>query len=225
MLISEIFYSLQGEGKMVGMPSVFVRTSGCNLRCTWCDTPYTSWKAEGEQRGIEEILNTVRSYGARHVVLTGGEPMLFEDSVRLCEGFRRMGLHITIETAGTVFRRIECDLMSISPKLRNSTPLGDLQWEQRHEQLRLQPAALKQLMELCDYQLKFVVARREDLVEIEAIIREVGAEAEKVLLMPEGRNAAELNAKSLWMAEACKEKGYRYSPRLHVLLWGDRRGI
>lgn len=225
MLISEIFYSLQGEGTLVGVPSVFVRTSGCNLRCVWCDTPYTSWRAEGEQRGVEEILDVVEGYGAKHVVLTGGEPMLFEESVRLCEGFREMGMHITIETAGTVYREIACDLMSISPKLRNSTPVGDVVWGERHEKLRLQPTVLRQLMGLCDYQLKFVVAGEEDLGEIEALVGDVGAETGKVLLMPEGRSAAELNERSLWIAETCKSKGYRYSPRMHVLLWGDRRGI
>ncbi|MBZ2183484.1 MAG: 7-carboxy-7-deazaguanine synthase QueE [Bryobacter sp.] len=225
MLISEIFYSLQGEGTLVGVPSVFVRTSGCNLRCVWCDTPYTSWKAEGVQREITGILDEVGRSGSRHVVLTGGEPMLFEDSVKLCEGFRRMGLHITIETAGTVYRTIDCDLMSISPKLRNSTPFGDLQWEERHEKLRLQPQVLRQLMAHCDYQLKFVVDSPQDLAEIDSIVETTGAAAQKVLLMPEGRAAAALQEKSLWIAELCKEKGYRYSPRLHVLLWGDRRGI
>src|SRR5215469_9962101 len=74
--IAEIFYSLQGEGSLVGVPSVFVRTSGCNLRCVWCDTPYTSWHPEGEERTLPSIVAEVEQYPARHVVVTGGEPMI-----------------------------------------------------------------------------------------------------------------------------------------------------
>src|ERR1700756_1245194 len=107
---------------MLGTPSVFIRTSGCNLRCVWCDTPYTSWKPEGNELALTEILQRVRSYQARHVVVTGGEPIIFEPIVELTERLREVGLHITIETAGTVFQKVACDLMSISPKLANSTP-------------------------------------------------------------------------------------------------------
>src|ERR1700749_3162604 len=122
MKIAEIFYSLQGEGILVGVPSVFVRTSGCNLRCTWCDTPYTSWNPEGSELAAEEIVRQVRAFPAAHAVLTGGEPMLFADSITLPQGFREAGLHITVETAGTIYQPVACDLMSISPKLANSTP-------------------------------------------------------------------------------------------------------
>jgi 7-carboxy-7-deazaguanine synthase len=225
MKISEIFFSLQGEGTLLGVPSVFVRTSGCNLRCVWCDTPYTSWQPEGTEMTEDEILAAVAQYPARHVVLTGGEPMLFPAAAPLCAAFRERGLHITIETAGTVYRDIACDLMSISPKLANSTPVADTYWSIQHEKLRRQPEAVRQLMGLCDYQLKFVVTQPTDLAEIEAWAKEVEAPPEKILLMPEGRNVDELHQRSLWLAEACKQHGYRYSPRLHVLLWGDRRGI
>ena len=126
MKIAEIFYSVQGEGGLVGVPSVFVRTSGCNLRCSWCDTPYTSWEPEGEERSIEEILASAAAFPARHVVVTGGEPMIAPGIVPLTEGLRARGLHVTIETAGTVFAPVACDLMSISPKLSNSTPGGPL---------------------------------------------------------------------------------------------------
>lgn len=225
MKISEIFHSIQGEGVLAGVSSVFVRTSGCNLRCVWCDTPYTSWKPEGVDQSIDEILTVVKSYPARHVVLTGGEPMLFEESIALCAAMKRLGKHITIETAGTVFREMECDLMSISPKLRNSTPVDDPFWSIQHEKLRLQPEVLRRLMSAADYQLKFVVARPEDLQEIEPLVSQLGADPEKVMLMPEGRDRDTLNERSVWIAELCKQHGYRYSPRLHVHLWGDRRGI
>ena len=125
--IAELFYSLQGEGALVGMPSVFVRTSGCNLRCAWCDTPYTSWQPEGDgasagRRSWTKCRRIPRSY----VVVTGGEPMIAPEIVPLTERLRASGMHITIETAGTVFQPVACDLMSISPKLANSTPGGRL---------------------------------------------------------------------------------------------------
>ncbi len=122
MKIAEIFYSVQGEGTLVGVPSVFVRTSGCNLRCTWCDTPYTSWKPEGTEMSNEAILAEVAKFPARHVVITGGEPMLFAPVVALTESLSNV--HVTIETAGTVYQPVKADLMSISPKLANSTPEG-----------------------------------------------------------------------------------------------------
>ena len=125
MRISEIFYSVQGEGSLVGVPSVFVRTSGCNLRCSWCDTPYTSWNPEGEDLSVSDILDRAAEYpAARHVVITGGEPMIAPGIAELSQRFRERGMHITFETAGTVFAPVACDLMSISPKLSNSTPEG-----------------------------------------------------------------------------------------------------
>jgi 7-carboxy-7-deazaguanine synthase len=122
MRIAEVFFSVQGEGSLVGVPSVFVRTSGCNLRCTWCDTPYTSWQPEGDDRSLDSILEEVRGFGAKHVVVTGGEPMIAPAIVQLTERLKQLDLHITIETAGTVLAPVRADLMSISPKLANSTP-------------------------------------------------------------------------------------------------------
>src|ERR1700674_3462346 len=100
MKISEIFYSIQGEGILAGVPSVFIRTSGCNLRCVWCDTPYTSWAPEGTDMSVANILSHVV---ATHGVVTGGEPMIAPDIVALTEALRAANKHITIETAGTVF--------------------------------------------------------------------------------------------------------------------------
>src|SRR6185369_16496224 len=103
MLISEIFYSLQGEGELTGVPSVFVRASGCNLRCAWCDTPYASWNPEGTQRSVAQIVTEVVSHGnAQHVVLTGGEPMIAKEIHLLAAELKKLGRHITIETAATV---------------------------------------------------------------------------------------------------------------------------
>ncbi len=226
MKISEIFYSVQGEGILVGVPSVFVRTSGCNLRCVWCDTPYTSWKPEGREMSEAEILAEVAKFPARHVVVTGGEPMMLDQVVPLTHSLRAAGLHITVETAGTVFQPVACDLMSISPKLANSTPhtREDGRWAQQHDRLRYQPEVLKQLMGSYEYQLKFVVSAPEDLAEIVAMLEDLGADRQKVVLMPEGTSAQVVQERGRWLAEIAKKELFRLSPRLHVDLWGDERG-
>ena len=223
MRIAEIFHSIQGEGSLVGVPSVFVRTSGCNLRCSWCDTPYTSWHPEGDDWTPERIWAAVEAHPARHVVVTGGEPMIAREIAELTRGLRVRGRHITIETAGTVFAPVECDLMSISPKLANSTPAGE--WAERHERLRIQPEVVRRLMADYDYQLKFVIARQEDIVEVRDLVRAFDADAAKVILMPEGVDSGVLRARGAWLAEICKLDGFRFSPRLHVELWGNRRGV
>ena len=220
MKIAEIFYSLQGEGSLVGVPSVFVRSSGCNLRCSWCDTPYTSWQPEGEERTPASIVAEVERYPARHVVVTGGEPMIAPEIVALTEMLRDK--HITIETAGTVFAPVRSNLMSISPKLANSTPEG--QQAKQHDRLRIQPEVLRRLMSIYDYQLKFVIAKPEDLVEVEALLAALKADRGKVILMAEGTDAKVLHDRSVWLAEICKQSGFRFSPRLHVDLYGNRRG-
>jgi 7-carboxy-7-deazaguanine synthase len=224
MRISEIFYSVQGEGILAGVPSVFVRSSGCNLRCSWCDTPYTSWKPEGEEMTVDAIVERVASFSAaRHTVITGGEPMIANGVVELSEKLRARGMHITVETAGTVFAPVACDLMSISPKLANSTPEG--LFHDRHEQLRLQPDVLRRLTQTWDYQLKFVVANESDLTELQDIAALVNAPPEKIVLMPEGTNSDVLSDRGVWIAELCKQHGYRFGPRLHVYLWGSKRGV
>ena len=224
MKIAELFYSIQGEGSLVGVPSVFIRTSGCNLRCSWCDTPYTSWQPEGTDLDLERILDEVAAHPARHVVVTGGEPMIAPDIIALTERLHARGLHITIETAGTVFAPVSCDLMSISPKLANSTP-GDPRWSRQHERLRIQPDVLTELMGRYEYQLKFVIARPEDLEEVRSLVAGLQADREHVILMPEGTDTDRLRERAVWLAEICKSEGFRFSPRLHVDLWGPRRGV
>lgn len=223
MKIAELFYSIQGEGALVGVPSVFVRTSGCNLRCRWCDTPYTSWQPEGTDWPLDRILDEVKAHPTRHVVVTGGEPMIAPEIVPLTERLRAAGLHITIETAGTVFEPVACDLMSISPKLANSTPEGP--FAAQHERIRIQPDVLQRLMARYEYQLKFVMERPEDLAEVSALLEALGADRTRVVLMPEGTDRESLSERSAWLAEICKQEGFRFSPRLHVDLWGNRRGV
>lgn len=224
MRISEIFYSVQGEGGLIGVPSLFVRTTGCNLRCSWCDTPYTSWRPEGDEMTIDAILSRCAELGpaARHVVITGGEPLIAPQAVELSRRFRALGLHITFETAGTVSAPVECDLMSISPKLSNSTPEGV--HRDRHESLRINLPVLKELTSTYPYQLKFVIASEGDLTEAQSIIASLDAAADHIILMPEGTQPDVLNQRGPWIAELCKAHGYRFSPRLHVHLYGNKRG-
>ena len=223
MKIAELFYSLQGEGSLIGVPSFFIRTSGCNLRCSWCDTPYTSWQPEGSEMDLDAICAELRSTPARHVVVTGGEPMIALEIVALTERLRALGMHITVETAGTVFKPVACDLMSVSPKLSNSTPGGP--WAAQHERLRMQTDVLTKLMAGYRYQLKFVIAKPDDLAEVKSLVAALKAPAESIVLMPEGIDAVLLRERALWLAEICKAEGFRFSPRLHVDLYGNRRGV
>jgi 7-carboxy-7-deazaguanine synthase len=227
MKIADLFFSIQGEGVLMGVPSVFVRTSGCNLRCGWCDSEYTSWRPEGTLYTIAEIMERVTAYPAKHVVVTGGEPLLATDIEELCAALREKKYHITIETAATVFKPVACDLASLSPKLSNSTP-----WQreggrfaQRHEKLRLQFDVIRAFIQHCDYQLKFVIDAPGDIDEVLAILTQLpDVDRGKVLLMPQGVTRAELAKRGPWLADVCKEQGFRYCPRLHIELYGNRRG-
>lgn len=227
--VSETFRSIQGEGKLTGVPSFFVRLSGCNLRCRWCDTPYASWKPEAEQRSIGSLIDESVASGVGHVVLTGGEPLIFEGASALCAGLRARGLHVTIETAGTVAPEVRCDLMSISPKLSNSTPWDDARdpegtWARRHEERRLNVEAIERLMGLGeDRQLKFVVCGAGDVAEIDALVGQVKVRPEDVMLMPEGVKAPG-REQTDWVVQACVERGWRYCQRLHIVLFGNTRG-
>lgn len=223
MRISELFYSIQGEGSLVGVPSFFIRTTGCNLRCSWCDTPYTSWQPEGVEMALDRILDEARAHPARHVVVTGGEPMIAPEIIPLTERLRDAGMHITVETAGTVFQPVACNLMSISPKLANSTPEGP--FAVQHQRVRIQTTVLAELIARYDYQLKFVIETPTDLAEVRDLVGGLEADSERVILMPEGTDPDRLRERALWLAEICKAEGFRFSPRLHVDLWGNRRGV
>ncbi len=228
MKIAELFYSIQGEGKLAGVPSVFVRSAGCNLRCVWCDTPYASWTPQGREMTIERIVEEVKAFGARHVVLTGGEPMIMPEIAGLCDALSNAGHHITMETAGTVYKAALINLASVSPKLSNSTPWDreSGRFAKAHEGQRLNLEVIQQFIDNApEFQLKFVVTSESDLREIEAILADLtGWTPSDVLLMPEGIDQATLNARAGWIAELCKRTGYRFCPRLHVALYGNRRG-
>jgi 7-carboxy-7-deazaguanine synthase len=229
MKLSELFYSVQGEGKLLGVPSVFVRASGCNLRCTWCDTPYASWDPEGDEVPVPEIVRRVAAFGPkRHVVLTGGEPMIMPDVAELCAALKAAGHHLTIETAATVWRDVPMDLASLSPKLSNSTPTARAggRFAAAHDRQRLNFEVIQRFVDAApDFQLKFVVADPADLTEVEQVLAAVtGWEPADVLLMPEGTDAGTLGSRADWLGEVCKDKGFRFCPRLHVLMYGNKRG-
>jgi 7-carboxy-7-deazaguanine synthase len=227
MKVAEIFYSIQGEGVLVGVPSVFVRTTGCNLRCSWCDSDYTSWHPQGEHLSVAAILDRLTEFPTRHAVVTGGEPLLQPELPELCAGLRKRGYHITLETAATVFQPVACDLASLSPKLRNSTPWEREagRWAARHEALRWRPDVVRAFMRHSDYQLKFVIDRPEDVAEVLDLLKELGeVDRTKVLLMPQGVAPEELAQRHYWLAEVCKQYHFRFCSRLHIELYGNRRG-
>jgi len=243
--INELFESLQGEGVLAGVPSVFIRTSGCNLRCWFCDSYHTSWEPTHAWMGLEEIVDAVAEFDANHVVLTGGEPLIHDASISLINRLADRGYHITVETNGTIAPPPETaiDLASISPKLASSTPTperppagGEVaadesaavdDWQQRHEANRIDYDALAAFIERFPFQLKFVLTGRGDLPEIETLIdglrarTETGIADTDVLLMPEGQTRSQLAETRREVAEVAVESGYRYTPRLHVDLWND----
>ncbi len=233
MKISEIFYSIQGEGKYIGVPSIFVRTSYCNLRCKWCDTPYTSWNPEKNSKTIEEILKEINnlSYNSPtkpHIVITGGEPFLQSDLPTLIDSLKNLDYFVTIETNGTRFVSTSADFISLSPKLSNSTPKG--RFEKVHEQQRVKIPELKKFVDDKgkDFQLKFVVeGNYEEIKEIEFLLEALSEDslAKKIYLMPQSRNHSEMVQKLPNLIEICKSTGYNLTTRLHLTVWGPKRGV
>ncbi|MDL2231674.1 7-carboxy-7-deazaguanine synthase QueE [Porphyromonadaceae bacterium OttesenSCG-928-L07] len=229
--ICEIYPCLQGEGSRAGVPSILIRTLGCNLRCTWCDTPYTSWKPEEGQFSASDILPVLNAHPhIREVILTGGEPTLcpeMEQIITLCTQY---GKKITLETNGTRTLPVDLmksiDLVSLSPKLSNSTPSEPQTVRQHHEKERISLSAIKEWMEYAvNYQLKFVVSEPKDLDEIEELIQTLQASRHNIYLMAEGKTEEELSRKRQWLADICIKKGFCYTERLHIVIYGDKRGV
>ncbi len=227
MKIAEMYRSIQGEGFLAGTQSTFVRTSGCNLRCWYCDTPYASWMPAGDDLSVDEILMRVDEFGSSHVVVTGGEPMLFAELIPLTAGLRDAGRHITIETAGTLYLPVECDLMSISPKLANSTPsLAQApHWTARHERTRHAPAVVRRLASEYPYQLKFVVERASDCEEVEQYLRALPEiDRSRAMLMPQGTDRETLARQAEWLKPYCRERKLHFCPRKQIEWFGYARG-
>lgn len=231
----EIFHSLQGEGISIGRPSVFVRLSGCNLACHWCDTPYT-WFFEGHagpHRGgqsydrransvtldIAEVADRIRRSDCRHVVFTGGEPLLQQPALAaLCEGLGP-DYHIEIESNGTVALTEgfapHVHQLNLSPKLGHS---GNAE-SARHNNATLAAYARDPRA-----WFKFVIAEPADADEVAALAERHAIASERIFLMPEGTDSATLRARSAWLATLCLERGWRLTDRLHIHLYGDTRG-
>jgi 7-carboxy-7-deazaguanine synthase len=219
MKIAELFYSIQGEGALTGVPSFFIRLHGCNLHCSWCDTPYASRDDEqyAQDMSCAEIIDELRKYpAANHAVITGGEPLLAPQLPELTHLLRDISCHITIETNGTIPPgETLCDLASISPKLRHSgNPVT------RNSPIHID--ALRQWFDVTDTQLKFVVQSPEDITEIQAILHRLDrpVRSEKILLMPQTQSTASIN----WIIDCCKANGYRYCHRLQYTLFGNKKG-
>jgi len=237
MVVNEIFHSIQGEGLLAGTPSVFIRLAGCPVQCKWCDTKYAWDASEGEELPIPEIVNKIVQWPSRYVVITGGEPMVNPQLPDLAKALKERNKHITIETAGIKFvAGLDCDLMSISPKLSNSVQSGGApdndfrgQASPAHRQVSLTGlqylSSIRQLIRRYPYQLKFVVDSPDDLPEIQQAIEQIGGvSAEKVMLMPQAKTRDELIAKSPMVAQLCKETGFVFCQRLHILLYDGVRG-
>lgn len=228
--ISETFTSRQGEGRLAGTNSFFIRTSGCNLRCWFCDTPYASWQPEGDWMTIDRLVDAAKSSGCDHVVLTGGEPLLPMSVVELVRRLRDVPLHVTIETAGTLFRDAFADLVSISPKLAGSGPKADSpddspREHRRHEASRWRPQAIRQLIANSqDYQLKFVVDDANDFKDAVRAASEIGVAPQNVWIMPQGTSETELDARAKWIIPLCDDHGYQFCDRMHIRWYGNRRG-
>ena len=221
--VVELFYSLQGEGRLTGVPSVFVRLAGCNLRCIWCDTDYARASDAGQAVALTELVQKICDFPTRFVVLTGGEPMQAGGIRELAAALRARGKHITIETNGTLPPvGIACDLASLSPKLAHSSVAAD-----EDEDTRICLPVLAAWIAEYEFQLKFVVTLPADVLEIQEILAglNVPVPPERVLLMPEGAESVSLHQRDAWLVDVCKEHAFRYCRRLHVDLFGARRGV
>lgn len=229
MLVLEIYQSKQGEGLWTGQPSVFVRFLGCLLRCRFCDTAYARATPDDSSVGAslnpDEIVGRILLLDLPHVVLTGGEPMLSSEIVQLTQLLKNFDYQITIETSGTVYHPVFCDLMSISPKLKNSVPLNeDLSSIQEHNHERSKPEIVQQLISQYNYQLKFVIDSEEDLPEVEEYLAHLhGVIPNKIFLMPQATDVVTMHQKAKWIEPFCNAKGFRYCPRMQLVWYGKTR--
>ena len=221
----EVFYSLQGEGVGLGEPAVFLRLAGCNLSCKWCDTRYAwDWQKYDPRKVTlkiepEEVGKEIKKFHPRHLVVTGGEPLLQQDELLRLLRFLDQGLFIEVETNGTILPDPGLVKLvsrwNVSPKLGNSAVPRDK---------REVPQVFRFFSALPTSFFKFVLEGEEDLGELEELVVKYNLPSEKITLMPQARDRKTLARRSRWLAEVCKKKGFRFSTRLQVLLWGNKRG-
>ena len=241
--IGELYSCLQGEGKYIGIPHILIRVSGCKLRCqfrdSFCDTPYASWKPEKGKFTLDDIVDFYEvNSQIKHTMITGGgptsHPKLLKELCRIGKDYNHL---VTIETEGSEFVQTEADCISLSPKLSNSTPIpgtympyiGREVTEKdrlKHEKWRCNYDAMEQLIyNHSDYQLKPVVSNEEDLEEIKTLQNILDIPNNKVWLMPEGVTDDELTKRRRWLMEYATEHGYNFTDRLHIIVYGDKRGV
>jgi 7-carboxy-7-deazaguanine synthase len=239
MKICEQFLTLQGEGKYLGYPSYFIRTTGCNLRCAWknrdgsitkCDTPYTSWRPEkGWDFDMADTLNLLAQKKARHVVITGGEPMMQKDITDVANCFIEKGYLVTIETNGTIYNEKlhPSTFISCSPKLKSSYPQEDSQALRLHckNNSNLEDSLDKIIQHFEDYQIKFVVNDQKDWGEVLHWQKKLQIPRDKVWIMPQGISKEQLQSKAIWLFQMCMEEGFSFTPRMHVDIFGNKRKI
>ena len=223
--VSEIFESLQGEGVSIGAPCIFVRLAQCNLHCTWCDTKYTwdferyRYEEEVREQSVAEVAQLVNAAPSRRLVLTGGEPLLQQRA--LGEFFARLApdIAVEVETNGTIVPEraalSRVNQWNVSPKLASA---GD------PEAFRIRPEALLALRDSGRAYLKLVVSGDQDFAEADALVARLAWPSARVSLMPEAADREQLRARSFAVAEAARARSYRFSSRLHLELWGGRRG-
>jgi 7-carboxy-7-deazaguanine synthase len=241
--INEIYACLQGEGKLMGVPHILIRVTGCRLRCqfanSFCDTPYSSWGPEKGKYGYEDVHEFyIKHKHIKHTMITGGGPTLHPDMLKeLCKIGKFYNHYITIETEGSEFVETKGDLISLSPKLSNSTPrpgtiMPYLNREvtekdkERHEKWRCNYDAMKQLIvNHPDYQMKPVISSETDLIEVKQLQEILSVPNDKVYLMPEGLEPKQLNKRRRWLMDLCTEQGYNFTDRLHIIAYGDKRGV
>lgn len=222
----EIFHSLQGEGPSIGTPSVFLRLATCNLACHWCDTSYTwDWQRydyhqEVVALEVREVEERILESGCPYLVITGGEPLLQQRELApLVAALKEKGFGCEVETNGTIIPSPELardiDQWNVSPKLRTSgNPLERREVSQ----------ALEFFSQLPNAYFKFVIVEPGDIEEVCALRDKYGLPGSRIILMPEGQQPEIIEGRSRWIAEACIREGFRFSTRLHILLWGDQRG-
>jgi organic radical activating enzyme len=214
--IAECFFSVQGEGATAGTPAVFIRLQGCSVGCGWCDTKY-SWDPHGgRETELTDLLEEAAAYPCRRVVVTGGEPLESSLFVPLVAALKASGFTIEVETSGTLPPPpVPVDQWNVSVKLAGSGVT---------EAKRIRPGAIREFLEKRAW-WKFVVVNEADVTEVLKLAERFALPRERILLMPEGVRSEEILERSAWVVDACKRHGFRYSPRLHILLWGARRGV
>jgi 7-carboxy-7-deazaguanine synthase len=216
--IAETFFSIQGEGPTAGLPAVFVRLQGCSVGCEWCDTKYT-WDPEGGRDvELDALVAEVAAFPCRRAVITGGEPIESPLFLPLAAALSERGFTLEVETSGTLQPPLAGDAgiqWNVSVKLASSGV---------EEPKRINPLAIQAFRDL-EAWWKFVVADPRDVTEVLLLAARFALPRDRILLQPEAVRAEDLQARSPWVVEACKLHGFRYSPRLHITIWGPRRGV